>query len=74
MVRCPNCGSLAVSEKIVYKEDNELVDPIEYANELLSSWGLVTVYPYPVAREIVQIIIQCQACKYTEVYSPDELQ
>lgn len=74
--RCPNCGSLVVSRKIVYKQDNELVDPIEYANELISSWSSLTYpYPYPYHNKtIVQIVVQCQACKYTEVYSPDDLQ
>ena len=74
MVRCPNCGSLVVSWKIVYKEDNELVDRIEYANDLLNSWDPFYFYPSHSTKEIIQIVIQCQACKYTEVYSPDELQ
>ena len=75
--RCPNCGSMAVSSRIVTKEEVDLVDPLDFAKEKVkqkSSFSY-TLYPYyPTTDEILQIVVYCEGCGYTEVYSRSELE
>jgi len=74
--RCPNCGSVAISSRIVTKREVDLVDPLDYSKEEISKRISLEMqlYPYPAtSNEILQIVIYCKGCGYTEVYTRSDL-
>jgi len=75
--RCPNCGSMAVSSRIVTKEEVDLVDPLDFAKEKVKQKSSLYTFLYPyyaTTDEILQIVVYCEGCGYTEVYSRSELE
>ncbi len=75
--RCPNCGSLAIFSRVVNKCETEFADPLEYANQEIRK-KVTHEYPYyqiyGVAERVVQIVVYCDGCGYTEVFTVDELE